>query len=113
MSCVETGYVLKDYANYMIASQETILAMSENHQLLVQRGQYQYRFQHFLIHQYCKNQTHIDLPNHDLILWDHGGGSILGYGYDEVYNSTLKLKDIKTALENSPFSKEYMYHHLY
>ncbi len=24
MSCVETGYVLKDYANYMIASQETI-----------------------------------------------------------------------------------------
>lgn len=41
--------------------------------------------------------------SYDLILWDHGGGSILGYGYDEVYNSTLKLTDIKKALENSPF----------
>lgn len=33
--------------------------------------------------------------SYDLILWDHGGGSILGYGYDEVYKSTLKLTDIK------------------
>jgi Clostripain family. len=57
---------------------------------------------HFLEESYKNYKA----DSYDLILWDHGGGSILGYGYDEVYNSTLKLKDIKTALENSPFSKD-------
>lgn len=44
--------------------------------------------------------------SYDLILWDHGGGSILGYGYDEVYHSTFKLTDMKKALENSPFKND-------
>lgn len=44
--------------------------------------------------------------SYDLILWDHGGGSILGYGYDELYETTLKLTDIKAALEDSPFTKD-------
>lgn len=42
---------------------------------------------------------------YSLILWDHGGGPIYGYGYDE-YNITnsLTLLELKTALKNSVFS---------
>ena len=42
--------------------------------------------------------------HYSLILWNHGGGPIYGYGYDE-YNKTnsLTLLELKTALENSPF----------
>lgn len=42
---------------------------------------------------------------YSLILWDHGGGPIYGYGYDE-YNvsNSLTLLELKTALKNSVFS---------
>ena len=38
-----------------------------------------------------------------LILWDHGGGSVSGYGYDEKVGrgKSMTLAGIKTALENS------------
>lgn len=38
-----------------------------------------------------------------LILWDHGGGSVTGYGYDEKYgrNQSMTLSGINTALKNS------------
>lgn len=43
--------------------------------------------------------------NYSLILWDHGGGPIYGYGYDE-YNTTntLTLLELKNALKSSPFN---------
>ncbi len=35
-----------------------------------------------------------------LILWDHGGGSVSGYGYDQVYpNTTMTLDKLAQALE--------------
>ena len=35
-----------------------------------------------------------------LILWDHGGGTLSGYGYDELYpNGTMTLDEINKALE--------------
>ena len=35
-----------------------------------------------------------------LILWDHGGGSVQGYAYDEVYNrGTMTLDKVYSALE--------------
>lgn len=39
----------------------------------------------------------------DLIFWDHGGGSVSGYGYDELYprNGGMSLANINTALKNS------------
>lgn len=39
---------------------------------------------------------------YDLIFWDHGGGSISGYGYDEMYknNGSMTLDKIGTALKN-------------
>ena len=38
-----------------------------------------------------------------LILWDHGGGSVSGYGYDEKAGrgKSMTLAGIKTALQNS------------
>ncbi len=33
-----------------------------------------------------------------LILWDHGGGSISGYGYDQNYSGTMTLDKINSAL---------------
>ncbi|MCR5296708.1 MAG: peptidase C11, partial [Clostridiales bacterium] len=38
-----------------------------------------------------------------LIMWDHGGGSVSGYGYDEKYgrNQSMTLAGINTALKNS------------
>ena len=38
-----------------------------------------------------------------LILWDHGGGSISGYGYDEKLRSrdSMTLAEINTALKNA------------
>ncbi|MBO5411368.1 MAG: hypothetical protein J6A60_08930, partial [Clostridia bacterium] len=41
-----------------------------------------------------------------LILWNHGGGSIVGYGQDMLSNKdSLLLKEIKSALEASPFDE--------
>lgn len=39
----------------------------------------------------------------DLILWDHGGGSITGYGYDQKYPyaGSMTLSGINSALRNS------------
>ncbi|MBR6028975.1 MAG: peptidase C11 [Clostridia bacterium] len=38
-----------------------------------------------------------------LIFWDHGGGSVSGYGYDEKYKSSgaMSLAGINTALKNA------------
>ncbi|MCI8422285.1 MAG: peptidase C11 [Lawsonibacter sp.] len=40
---------------------------------------------------------------YELILWDHGGGSITGYGYDEKFarSGSMDLAGIRTALENA------------
>ena len=39
---------------------------------------------------------------YDLIFWDHGGGSISGYGYDERYKNSgsMDLTGMNTALKN-------------
>ena len=40
---------------------------------------------------------------YELIMWDHGGGSVSGYGYDEKYKSSgsMRLGEIDKALKNS------------
>ena len=38
---------------------------------------------------------------YELILWDHGGGTMTGFGYDELYEDTsLTLSSLSTALYN-------------
>ena len=36
-----------------------------------------------------------------LILWDHGGGPMLGYGLDEVYGDILTIDEIDSALQSA------------
>lgn len=43
---------------------------------------------------------------YSLILWDHGGGPIYGYGIDENFVGTLTLDKLKQALSNSKFSSK-------
>ena len=51
--------------------------------------------------EYCANN--FEANRYGLILWDHGGGSISGYGYDEKYPnvSPMTLADIDRALTNA------------
>ena len=42
-----------------------------------------------------------------LVFWDHGGGSVLGFGCDELYNNDgLELTELARGLKNSPFGKQ-------
>ena len=49
---------------------------------------------------YCSQN--FPASRNELILWDHGGGSVSGYGYDEKYASSgsMTLAGISQALEN-------------
>ena len=48
--------------------------------------------------EYCKQNFPAD--RNELILWDHGGGSVTGYGYDENNSNTgsMNLSKIKAAI---------------
>ncbi|MBR1931891.1 MAG: peptidase C11 [Lachnospiraceae bacterium] len=50
--------------------------------------------------QWCA--TNFPANRNELIFWDHGGGSVSGYGYDEKYKNSgsMSLSGIKKALEN-------------
>jgi len=39
--------------------------------------------------------------SYSLILWDHGGGPVLGYGVDENFRDLLTLDELSEALEDS------------
>lgn len=44
---------------------------------------------------------------YSLILWNHGSGPMIGYGFDSNYaDDSMTLKEMQTALENSPFGGE-------
>ena len=48
---------------------------------------------------YCKSNYPAD--RYSLILWDHGGGSLSGFGYDQHFpNDAMKLDEIAVALKN-------------
>jgi len=50
--------------------------------------------------QFCAKNYAAD--RYDLIFWDHGGGSISGFGYDERHKSSgsMDLSEMNTALKN-------------
>jgi len=50
---------------------------------------------------FCK--TNYPADRNILIFWDHGGGSISGYGYDELYKSagSMDLAEISAALKSA------------
>ncbi|MDE7261468.1 MAG: peptidase C11 [Oscillospiraceae bacterium] len=51
--------------------------------------------------QYCKQ--HFPASRYELILWDHGGGSVSGYGYDEKFASSgsMDLAGLDSALKTA------------
>ena len=53
---------------------------------------------------YCYNNYSTDA--YSLILWDHGGGPVYGYGYDEIFEDAMSLEGLCQALENSPFGTD-------
>jgi len=45
--------------------------------------------------------TNYPADRYFLVLWDHGGGSLMGYAHDEFYpNDTMTVDEISTALKN-------------
>ena len=49
--------------------------------------------------QYCT--AHYPADRYLLVMWDHGGGSLNGYGYDQLYpNTSMTLDKIGTALRS-------------
>lgn len=48
--------------------------------------------------QFCKSEYPAD--RYLLVLWDHGGGSLTGYGYDELFpGDSMSLDEINAALK--------------
>ncbi len=49
--------------------------------------------------QFCKSEYPAD--RYILVLWDHGGGSLTGYGYDEIFpGDSMSLDEINAALKS-------------
>ncbi|MBO4325831.1 MAG: peptidase C11 [Clostridia bacterium] len=57
---------------------------------------------------YCKNN--FSANRYELIFWDHGGGSISGYGYDQRFPSSggMTLAKINTALKNAGIQYDFI-----
>lgn len=50
--------------------------------------------------------TYYPADHYALIFWNHGGGSVYGYGNDAIYSGdSLLLKEMDAVLEESPFGK--------
>ncbi len=47
---------------------------------------------------YCAENYPAD--RYGLIFWDHGGGSVSGYGYDQHFSGSMTLDEIDKALKN-------------
>ena len=51
--------------------------------------------------------SHFDAEVYNLILWNHGGGAVLGFGMDENHNNdALTLAEMDSALQNTDLVKD-------
>lgn len=57
---------------------------------------------------YFLNYAYTTYPakGYALVFWNHGGGPIVGFGHDEVSDNLFSLKQLSSALKNSPFAQE-------
>ena len=54
---------------------------------------------------YCT--TNYPAEHYSLILWDHGGGPLWGYGCDELFdNDSLVLDELRDAMKNTEFGPD-------
>lgn len=48
--------------------------------------------------------------NYGLIFWNHGSGSVIGFGYDELHDDTsLSLSEIREGLEGASLSEKFSF----
>lgn len=52
---------------------------------------------------YCYDNYPADI--YDIILWDHGGGPVGGYGHDDRFNSMMRLNQLVSAFADSKLIK--------
>lgn len=50
--------------------------------------------------------TNYKASKYSLILWDHGGGPVYGYGIDQNFVGSLTIPKLKQAFDNSPFKNK-------
>ncbi len=88
-------YQLKDGKMYCLSDNEGAKAMTDPSTL---SGFIKYCSKNFPANRY------------ELILWDHGGGSVTGYGYDEKYSNSgsMDLSGISTALKDAGVSFDFI-----
>ena len=53
---------------------------------------------------YCYTNNPADI--YDIILWDHGGGPVGGYGHDERFGTMIRLPQLVSAFSNSKLIKD-------
>lgn len=55
-------------------------------------------------------QEHFPANRNELIFWDHGGGSVSGYGYDQKYprSGSMSLAGIRKALQNAGMTFDFI-----
>jgi len=55
-------------------------------------------------------QEHFPANRNELIFWDHGGGSVSGYGYDQKYprSGSMSLAGISQALEHADMTFDFI-----
>jgi len=101
---IETGGT-KKWQNYGISNKSNQIYKVENNKLNLVHDFGQLKYMSFPstlaeFIDYCRNQYPAD--KYGLVFWDHGGGAVSGYGYDENNpdeEDTLTLAEIKAALD--------------
>lgn len=56
------------------------------------------------------SSEHFPANRYELIFWDHGGGSVSGYGYDQKYprSGSMSLAGIRQALQNGKITFDFI-----
>lgn len=108
---IQTGGTSK-WQNFNISNNSNQIYKVENGQLILVKdlGQKEMTDENNLSEfiGYCKNTYPAD--RYGLILWDHGGGAISGYGHDENFQNenTITIDELKTVTENSKIKFDFI-----
>lgn len=110
---IETGGT-KEWQNYGISNKTNQIYKIENNELKLIKDDLGIKemtkpetLTEFI--QYCKSEYPAD--KYGLILWDHGGGAVSGFGYDEHSKNeedTLTIDKLKKALKESETKFEFI-----
>jgi len=83
--------------SYFLVTQDDVIEVSANTQTNMGSANTLSAFLNYGVASYPAQR-------YGLILWDHGGGPMMGYGQDELSYDSLQLSELSSALKNSPFN---------